>query len=152
MHNIGSASALPIINTDDHLCNCSGATELDSSGSVDLYGAHFREWNKYAGTHSAKMSTMVLIFADGAQIRARVCAPVHVYAEGNEYATPSLLVFRLHRLIMNNGGECEDIFSTFVDSDGTGPRSKFEQEAGQTDSEKMARLSVRDVSGPTSQS
>ena len=29
---------------------------------------------------------MVLIFADGAQIRARICASVHVYAEGNEYA------------------------------------------------------------------
>ena len=29
------------------------------------YGAHFRGWNKYAGTYPAKMSTVVLIFADG---------------------------------------------------------------------------------------
>ena len=76
------------INTDDHLsmCSCSGGTELTkqpSSGSVDLHGAHFRGGNKYAGTYTAKMSTVVLIFADGAQIR---CAPVHVYAGGNEYA------------------------------------------------------------------
>ena len=46
--------------------------------------------NNYAGTYPAKMSTIVLIFADGAQICARICAPVHVYAEGIEYAvTPA---------------------------------------------------------------
>ena len=97
------------------------STKQSSSGSVDLHGAHFRGWNKYAGTYPAKMSTVVLIFADGAQIRARIffltvklisfstyrrnhreittrrdttqirariCAPVHVYAGGggDEYA------------------------------------------------------------------
>ena len=67
------------------------STKQSSSGSVDLHGAHFRGWNKYAGTYPAKMSTMVLIFADGAQIRARICAPVHVCAEGNDYAvTPAI--------------------------------------------------------------
>ena len=46
------------------------STKQSSSGSVDLHGAHFRGWNKYAGTYPAKMSTMVLILADayGAQI------------------------------------------------------------------------------------
>ena len=58
------------------------STKQSSSGSVDLHGAHFRGWNKYAGTYPAKMSTRVLIFADGAQIRARICAPVHVYVGG----------------------------------------------------------------------
>ena len=70
------------------------STTQSSSGSVDLHGAHFRGWNKYAGTYPAKMSNVVLIFADGAQIRARICAPVHVYAGGggggDEYAvTPA---------------------------------------------------------------
>ena len=37
------------------------------------------------------MSTLLLIFADGAQIRARICAPVHVYAEGNEYAVTPVI-------------------------------------------------------------
>ena len=45
------------------------STKQSSSGSVDLHGAHFRGGNKYAGTYPAKMSTVVLIFADGAQIR-----------------------------------------------------------------------------------
>ena len=58
------------------------STKQSSSGSVDLHGAHFRRGNKYAGTYPAKMSTEVLIFADGAQIRARICAPVHVFAGG----------------------------------------------------------------------
>ena len=62
------------------------STKQSSSGSVDLHGAHFRGGNKYAGTYPAKMNTVVLIFANGAQIRARVCAPVHVYARGIEYA------------------------------------------------------------------
>ena len=66
------------------------STKQSSSGSVELHGAYFRGWNKYAGTYPAKMSTVVLIFADGAQIRARIYAPVHIYAEGNEYAlTPA---------------------------------------------------------------
>ena len=47
-----------------------------------LPGARFRGGNEYAGTYPAKMSTMVHIFADGARIRARICAPVHVYAGG----------------------------------------------------------------------
>ena len=51
------------------------STKQSSSGSVNLQGAHFRGWNKYAGTYPAKMSTVVLIFADGAQIRVRICAP-----------------------------------------------------------------------------
>ena len=42
------------------------------------------------------------------------------------------------------------IFS--VESDGEGPRSKFKQEDGQTESEKMARVGVCIVSGATSQS
>ena len=42
----------------------------------------FAGGNEYAGTYPAKMSTMVHIFADGARIRARICAPVHVYAGG----------------------------------------------------------------------
>ena len=45
------------------------STKQSSSGSVDLHGAHFRGGTKYAGTYPAKMSTVVLIFADGAQIR-----------------------------------------------------------------------------------
>ena len=62
-------------------------TKQSSSGSVDLHGVHFRGWNKYADTYPAKM---VLIFAYGAQIRARICAPAHVYARRNEYAlTPA---------------------------------------------------------------
>ena len=83
-----SASQRKKIKTDDHLsmCNCSGATELDKAVKFDLHGAHFRGGDKYAGTYPAKMSTMVLIFAYGAQIRARICAPVHVYARGIEYA------------------------------------------------------------------
>ena len=44
------------------------STKQSSSGSVDLHGAHFRGWNKYAGTYPAKISTVVLIFADGAQM------------------------------------------------------------------------------------
>ena len=46
------------------------STKQSTSGSVNLHGARFRGWNKYAGTYPAKMSTVVLIFADGAQIRA----------------------------------------------------------------------------------
>ena len=40
----------------------------------------------------------------------------------------------------------------FVESDGEGPRSKFEQKDRQTDREKMARASVCDASGTTSPS
>ena len=93
------------INTDDHLsiCNCSGAglssTKQSSSASVDLHGAHFRGWNNYAGTYTANMSTMVLIFADGAQIRARICVPVHVYAEGNEYAVTPALSYQAYQSV-----------------------------------------------------
>ena len=66
------------------------STKQSSSGPVDLHGAHFHGGNKYAGTYPAKMSTVVLNFADGAQIHARICAPVHVYARGIEYAvTPA---------------------------------------------------------------
>ena len=42
---------------------CPPYTKQPSSGSVDLHGAHFRGGNKYAGTYTAKMSTVVLIFA-----------------------------------------------------------------------------------------
>ena len=38
----------------------------------------------------------MLIFEDGAQIRARICAPVHVYAEGIEYAVTLALRRTLH--------------------------------------------------------
>ena len=46
-------------NTDDHLNIATGlarlsSTKQSSSGSVDLHGAHFRGWNKYAGTYPAK--------------------------------------------------------------------------------------------------
>ena len=61
-------------------------TKQSSAESVDLHSAHFRGWNKYVGTYPTKLSTVVLIFADGAQIRARICASVHVYAEGSYYA------------------------------------------------------------------
>ena len=71
------------------------STKQSSSGSVDLHGAHFRGWKKYAGTYPARMSTMVLIFADGAQIRARICAPGARFRGGNEYAvTPAALQAR----------------------------------------------------------
>ena len=75
------------INTDDHLsmCNCSGGTELDKAVKFRISRSAwctFSRGNKYAGTYPAKMSTVVLIFADGAQIRARICAPMHVYAGG----------------------------------------------------------------------
>ena len=50
-------------------------TKLSSSGSVDLHGARFRWRNKYAGTYAAKKGTLVVVFADGAQIRVRICAP-----------------------------------------------------------------------------
>ena len=33
------------------------STKQSSSGSVELHGAHFRGWNKYAGTYPAKMSS-----------------------------------------------------------------------------------------------
>ena len=43
-----------------------------------------------------------------------------------------------------------DFFS--LNSDGEGPRSKFEQEDGQTDSEKVAHASACDIIGATSPS
>ena len=54
-----------------------------SSGSVDLHGAHFRGWNKYAGTYPAKMRTVVLIFADGA--RANLCAGARLRGNVGKY-------------------------------------------------------------------
>ena len=64
-HNIGSASALPIIKTDYYLSRAAALARLSSrkqssSGSVDLHGAHFRGWNKYPRTYPAKMSTMMV--------------------------------------------------------------------------------------------
>ena len=38
--------------------------------------------DEYAGTYPAKMSTMVHIFADGARIRARICAPAGARLRG----------------------------------------------------------------------
>ena len=99
------------------------STKQSSSGSVDLPGARFRGGggggggNEYAGTYPAKMSTMVHIFADGARIRARICAPVHVYAGGNEYAVtpagPRLQIEQLRTIAVCVTGELVD-FSLFV--------------------------------------
>ena len=66
-------------------CNCfdrEGRCLVQQVQAQPLPGARFRGGNEYAGTYPAKMSTMVHIFADGARIRARICAPVHVYAGG----------------------------------------------------------------------
>ena len=64
------------------------STKQSSSGSVDL--CTFSRVEQIRGYVPREMSTTVLIFADGAQIRARICAPVHVYARGIEYAvTPA---------------------------------------------------------------
>ena len=58
------------------MCNPSGGTELDKAVKFRISrSAHFRGWNKYAGTYPAKMSTMVLIFADGAHAGAREFVP-----------------------------------------------------------------------------
>ena len=66
-------------------CNCldrEGRCLVQQVQAQPLPGARFRGGNEYAGMYPAKMSTMVHIFADGARIRARICAPVHVYAGG----------------------------------------------------------------------
>ena len=54
---------------------------------------------------------------------------------------------KLHSEVISS---CLTDFS--VESSGEGPRSKFEQEDGQTDDEKVAHTSVCEVSGATGQS
>ena len=67
-----------------------------------------------------------------------------VQATKNKSKTCSLLKGKLHSKIISS--DMIEFFS--VESDGEGPRSKFEREDGQTDGGKLARGRICDVMVP----
>ena len=73
------------ISTDDHLsmCNCSGGTELDKAVK---FRTSRSAWCTFSRMEQIRGYVPRENEHHGAHFRGGQCAPVHVYAEGNEYA------------------------------------------------------------------